>query len=107
MQKFATEGPSDRELQKAKNQLSAAFYRGLETISGKALSLGRSDVYFGDAKAFLHTAEMFDKVTAADVQRVARSYFVPRNRTVSVLIPEETQKAQTPTTPASQPMGGQ
>jgi zinc protease len=93
------EPPGEREIQKARNQLAADFYRDLETISGKALVLGRSDVYFGDPKAFLKTAERYDAVTAADVQRVIRTYFDPNNRTVSVLVPtEETakEKAEAP-----------
>jgi zinc protease len=81
------------ELQKAKNQLAASHYRGLQTIAGKASALGRSDVYLGDPKAFLATVDHCDKVSAADVQRVLRTYFEARNRTVTVLVPEvETRK---------------
>jgi zinc protease len=88
MARLAAEPPGERELQKAKNQLAADFYRDLETISGKALVLGRSDVYYGDPTAFLRTVEAYQKVTAADVQRVARAYFQDNNRTVAVLVPE-------------------
>ena len=34
MDKLATEGPGDQELQKAKNQAIAAYYRGLRSING-------------------------------------------------------------------------
>jgi zinc protease len=86
--------PSDRELQKAKNQLAAGFYRELETISGKAQVLGRSDVYFGDPKAFFQTVGNLDKVTALDVQRVASAYFGAHNRTVALLVPEQEPSEQ-------------
>ena len=103
--RLAKEGPAERELQKAKNQLAANFYRELETISGKALVLGRSDVYFGDPKSFLKIVDTYDKVTAADVKRVARAYLAPTNRTVTVLIPEEIKVESTAATPP--PAGGQ
>jgi zinc protease len=100
------EGPAASEMQKAKNQLAAGFYRDLQTISGKALVLGRSDVYFGDAKAFLKTVDMYEKVTAADVQRVAKTYFTSRNRTVTVLFPDDSPEIETQGA-AAHPTGGQ
>lgn len=110
IERMAKEPPGDRELQKAKNQLAAGFYRELQTISGKALVLGRSDVYFGDPEAFLQSVENYERVTAADVQRVARAYFEPRNRTVAVLVPEAEPaadpKAQSSTPPAAGSTGG-
>jgi predicted Zn-dependent peptidase len=80
--------PGERELRKAKNQLAADFYRGLETIGGKAIALGFSDVYFDDPKKFLTSVDRYEEVTAEDIQRVVRTYFTKRNRTVSVLVPE-------------------
>ena len=81
--------PSERELRKAKNQIAADHYRGLETISGKASALGYSAVYFDDPKAFLGLVDRIEAVTLDDIQRVVRTYFTKSNRTVSVLIPEQ------------------
>jgi len=86
--RLTKEPPSDREMQKARNQLAANFYSQLETISGKAGLLGRADVYFGDPKAALTTVQRYEKVTAADIQRVVKTYFTDRNRTVTTLMPE-------------------
>lgn len=86
--RLTKEPPSDREMQKARNQLAANFYSQLETISGKAGLLGRADVYFGDPKAALTTVQRYEKVTAADIQRVVKTYFTDRNRTVTTLVPE-------------------
>lgn len=86
--RLTNEPPSDREMQKARNQLAANFYSQLETISGKAGLLGRADVYFGDPKAALTTVQRYEKVTAADIQRVLKTYFSDRNRTVTTLVPE-------------------
>jgi zinc protease len=87
--------PNAREMRKAKNQLAANFYRRLATIGGKAISLGFSDVYFGDPTAFLGSVERYEEVTPEDIQRVVRTYFTKRNRTVSILVPEsEEDQAQ-------------
>lgn len=100
LQRLAQQPPAERELQKARNQLAADHYRQLQTIAGKALVLGRSDVYFGDPKAFLAAVSEYEKVSGADVQRIVRTYFEPRNRTVSVLVPEPADERKTQAAPA-------
>ncbi len=84
----ANEPVTERELQRAKNMLLADFFRGQKTISGRAGALGRFEVYYGDYAKLYSAPEEFNKVTAADVQRVARKYFTDKNRTVATLIPE-------------------
>ncbi|UCE04136.1 MAG: insulinase family protein [Candidatus Latescibacterota bacterium] len=88
IERLQQRAPSERELRKAKNQLAADFYRQLQTISGKALALGFSDVYFGDPKAFLHEVERYEAIRAEDLQRVARTWLQRNNRTVSTLVPK-------------------
>ena len=86
--KDKTSGVTDKELQKAKNVLTAAFYRQMKTISGKANTLGSYEVFFGDYKKLFSAADEYAKVTMADVKRVAAKYFTEKNRTVATLIPE-------------------
>lgn len=86
-----TGGVSERELQKAKNALLAEFYRSLKTIDGKGRELGHYEVYFGDYRKMFSAADEFNRVTRDDVQRVARKYFIERNRTVGTLVPEKTE----------------
>jgi len=82
------------ELQKAKNQMLANLYRQQKTIAGRANLLGYYEIYFGDyAKLFTRDKDI-ESVTVADIQRVARQYFNPKNRTVAVLIPEKKEVAQ-------------
>ena len=85
--------PDERELRKAKNQLAAGFYRRMQTIGGKALTLGQSDVYFGDPKVLFGMVDRFEKVKAADIQRVVQTYFTPTNRTISILVPQAEEEA--------------
>jgi zinc protease len=77
------------ELQKSKNQILAGFYRQLKTIAGKANLLGSYEVFSGSWNQVNEAPARIEKVTAADVQRVAAKVFAPRNRTVATLIPEQ------------------
>jgi zinc protease len=89
LDRIAREGPTAEELQKAKNQIAADFYRELKTISGKANLLGRYEVYFGDHRKLFTAQAELEKVTLSDIKAVAAKYFGERNRTVATLIPEK------------------
>jgi zinc protease len=80
---------ADSELEKAKNILLADFYRGMKTIDGKARELGTYEVFFGDYLKLFTAADSYNKVTKEDLQRVAKKYFLERNRTVATLIPQQ------------------
>ncbi|MBW3544248.1 MAG: insulinase family protein [Bacteroidetes bacterium] len=82
---FIKEGPTERELQKAKNAKLMELYRTLETINGKANTLGTYELYFGDYKKMFDAPNQYEKVTAADIKRVAQQYLTRQNRTVGVL----------------------
>jgi zinc protease len=82
------------ELRKAKNQILAGFYRQLKTIEGRANLLGTYEVFEGDYAKLFQADKTIEAVTAADVQRVARLYFTPKNRTVATLVPEKPEVKQ-------------
>lgn len=86
--RLVAEPVTDRELEKARNLLLAAFYREMKTINGKAHALGRYEVFFGDYRRLFAAPEAYARVTAGDVQRVAAKYFTEKNRTVATLVPE-------------------
>jgi zinc protease len=94
IERVLAEPPDERELRKAKNQITADHYRGLQTISGKANALGYSAVYLGDPKAFLNLVDEIEAVTVEDLQRVVRAWFTKSNRTVSVLVPKGTDETK-------------
>ena len=79
---------SAEELRKAKNQLLTQHYRQLKTIAGRANLLGIYEVFYGDYSKLYTFEQDIERVTAEDVQRVARKYFSEKNRTVATLIPE-------------------
>ena len=89
---IAKNGVTDAELQKVKNQKLMEFYHSLETINGKANSLGTYDVFFGDYRKMFDAPQLYQKVTAEDIKRIAAKYFTERNRTVGYLLPDKTDK---------------
>ena len=86
--KVINDGITDTELQKLKNQKLMEFYRTMESINGKANSLGTYELFFGDYKKLYEAPALYEKVTKADIQRVAKEYLTQRNRTVGYLLPE-------------------
>jgi zinc protease len=89
-----------QELQKAKNQEQAEFVYGQDSIFREAMLLGQYEM-LGSYKMLDQYMSGIDKVTAADVQRVAKKYLVDTNRTVGVLVPTGVLRH-----PAEGPSGG-
>jgi zinc protease len=85
VERLATEPARARELGKVKNQLATAALNRLRTMDGLARELGQSVLLHGDPRAFLGEATKIDAVTAADVQRVARSYLARANLSLILL----------------------
>jgi zinc protease len=74
------------ELQKAKNLEQAQYVFGQDSIMREAEMLGVYEM-LGDYHLADKYLDGIDKVTAADVQRVAKTYLVSTNMTEGVLIP--------------------
>ncbi|MBP6431690.1 MAG: insulinase family protein [Ferruginibacter sp.] len=89
IEKIKTNGITEVELQKIKNQKLMEFYSQVETINGKSNNIGTYEVFFGDYKKMFDAPAAYNKVTIADVQRVAKKYFTKSSRTVGI------QKANT------------
>jgi zinc protease len=84
--RFKVEPVSDDELEKAKNQIEAAFIMGRDSNFNQAMQLGQ----YESVASWRLLETYVDKiraVTKEDVMRVAKEYFSGDNRTVGVLIP--------------------
>ena len=91
IKRLQTDLVSATELQKAKNQTTAAFYMALDSIFYRGMLLGRTET----VAHWTLLKEYIPKilaVSAADVQRVAKKYLVPMNCTTGVLVPVQTGK---------------
>ncbi|HSN89035.1 MAG TPA: insulinase family protein, partial [Thermoanaerobaculia bacterium] len=97
VERLKSQPVSAEELVKAKNQLIAGLVFGRETAHDKAEAAGYAKVILGDVGLVNSQLALYQKVTAADVQRVAQKYFTLQNRTVVSMLPEAMRaKALTP-----------
>jgi len=85
LDRLAREPVPEAELQKVKNQAKANAYRRLSSPFFIALQLLYYDG-LGDWRYINSYSEEVDRVTAADIQRVARATFAKENRTVGVFL---------------------
>lgn len=86
IEKIQKEPPTAKEMQKAKNQIEASFIMAQDSDFYRAMLLGQYESV--DTWKLLNTyLDNIKKVTAADVQRVAKKYLVSENKTVGTLIP--------------------
>jgi zinc protease len=75
------------ELQRAKNQFARDYILGRETNQSKASQLAHAVVIHNDVKTADGEFQIFANMTAADIQRVAKTYFRPENRLVLTVVP--------------------
>jgi zinc protease len=74
------------ELEKVKNQVEAAFLFGQDSLFYRAMLLAQFEI----SRSWRTVDEYLPairKVSAEDIQRVAKKYLIPENRTVGVLVP--------------------
>lgn len=91
IQKLQTHPPDDNELQKVKNQVRAAF--SYQRHGAQQLSSVLAE--FEAAASWRHLVNYLpelDKITAEDIQRVAKTYLHQDNCTVGSFIPGEAPK---------------
>ena len=77
---------SEHELQKIKNQLTGHFIRSLQSNAGLASQLSYYQILFNDWAYLEKHSEIIAKITPEDIQKVARKYLDPHNRTVAQLV---------------------
>jgi len=82
-------GVTERELTACQNRKLVQFYRSMETLTGKASTLGTYELFFGDYRKLFTAPQAYRQVTAKDIQAVAAKYLVPANRTVGILRPDK------------------
>jgi len=99
--RLRTEDVGADELASVKTRAKADLLRQLDSNSGLALQLAITHTILGDWRELFRSVDKIDKVTAADVRRVANAAFVPTNRTVG-MIESTTQK---PAADAAAPKG--
>ena len=77
---------TDLELQRARNQVEAEFVFQEDSVHRRATLLARFEL-LGSHTLMASYRQRIRAVTAADVQRVARTYFLEQRKNVGVLLP--------------------
>ncbi|MBD0692212.1 M16 family metallopeptidase [Streptomyces sp. CBMA123] len=85
--RFAAEGPTPEELERAQAQIEREWLDRLTTVAGRADELCRYAVLFGDPKLLNDALPKVLDVTAEEVQAVAKARLHPDNRAVLVYEP--------------------
>jgi zinc protease len=80
-------GVTPRELQRAQNLYKASFLNRLASVLGKAEVLNSYNYFVGNPEYVQQDAARYDRVSAADVQRVAKTY-LGRPKIVLTVVPE-------------------
>jgi zinc protease len=78
---------TQKELNRAKTQLQASFILSNQDISSQASQLGYNETIAGDYRYVEKYLNAIAKVTAADIQRVAKTYLNPAKQTVGFFQP--------------------
>ena len=85
--RLQNEPPSEQELQRAKNQVEAARVFEQDSNFRHAMLMGQAESVGAGWRRIDQFVERIRAVTARDIQRVAKQYLTPDNRTVGILIP--------------------
>jgi predicted Zn-dependent peptidase len=92
--RFAEEGPTPEEMERAQAQLEREWLDRLGTVAGRADELCRYAVLFGDPQLALTAVQRILAVTAEEVQEVAKARLRPDNRAVLVYEPLSAESAE-------------
>jgi len=87
LDRLKTEPITEHELQRSKNQFARDYILSRESNQQKAGQLSHAVVIHNDIRTADGEFDIFQNMTVADVQRVARTYFRPENRLVLTLLP--------------------
>jgi predicted Zn-dependent peptidase len=76
---------ADEELRRAKDHLKGSLMLSLESTSSRMSNLARQEMYFGKFFSLDELVESIEGVTAADVQRIAQTFFDPKQIALTIL----------------------
>jgi zinc protease len=94
VERMKSEPISQEELTKAVKQFIAGTLASRKTMQGQAQDLGGSWMAANDLNFSARYLEAVKRITPPDLQRVAREYLTPENRTLYALMPAGTAPKQ-------------
>jgi zinc protease len=94
IQKIADNGVTDEELEKVKTSVWVGLIHARETCTSLAALVGEEQVFGGDANRANEAWPKIQKLTAADIQAIAKKYCKPEASTTVIYLPDPTGKHQ-------------
>ncbi len=82
---------SAAEIERARSRLELGLLASLDTVDGKASTIGFYNTVLGRPAAAFERLEATAAVDAGDLRRAARRYLVPERRTVGIVRPQKTE----------------
>lgn len=95
-ERVKNEGVTQAEMDKVRTQDRLQQARSLTSTLGRARMLGLYSVYFHDPGLVNTMLANYNEVTSADIERVARQYLGPTQRTVLLTTPKAQAKTARP-----------
>ena len=87
IERLKTEAVKPEELEQVKTQLKAGLLRILDSNMGMARILAEYEAKTGSWRNIFDELTKLEKITPADIQRVAQTTFTDENRTIGRLLP--------------------
>ena len=94
IERVKKEDISDEELRMIRTRAKADLLRRLGDNQGLAFQMGTAQSLYGDWRELFREVDEIEKVSKADIRRVANATFVDSNRTIGMI--ESTQLAKAP-----------
>jgi predicted Zn-dependent peptidase len=85
IERLRSQDVSDEELQMVKTRAKADLIRQLANNPGLAGQLAVAQLRYGDWRELFRSVDRIDKVTKADIRRIANKAFVEGNRTIAIV----------------------
>ena len=87
IERLKKEPPSEKELQKAKNQVAAHYLFEQDSVFRQGMLLGTAETVGAGWQYIADYVNQLSRITREDVHRVARTYLNADTRTVGILMP--------------------
>jgi zinc protease len=102
IERLKNEPPTAEEMSRALNSIESSSVFGLQNVLAKADQLNNYATYLGKPDYFQKDLDRYRKVTAADIQRVAKNYLTA-NRFVMQFVPRKEKAASQANVAANRP----
>ena len=106
IERIKKEDISDDELKMIKTRARANLIRSLGSNDGLATALAMYQTRYGDWRELFGSVDRIEKVTKADIRRVANATFTQENRTVGIIEFAGPPPNGAPPNGAAAPQGG-